>query len=89
MEKHEPVKSARGVYYDLTKSPYEYLTPYGDLFKFSSQKKVDIFTREADKEITRLMKLLDRHQLQNYIPTEQLQWMYRMVYHAIYQDMVK
>ncbi|MBO5870270.1 MAG: hypothetical protein J6Q89_05915 [Clostridia bacterium] len=39
-------RSRRGVYYDLTESPYEYNSPYGDLFKFSSEKKLEIYTRD-------------------------------------------
>lgn len=35
--------SRRGVYYDLSKSPYEYKDKFGKVFKFSSQKKLDMF----------------------------------------------
>lgn len=36
-------KSARGVYYDLEKSPFIYIDDNGNVFKFSSEKKLDMF----------------------------------------------
>lgn len=76
--------SKRGVYYDLSLSPYEYRNPYGDLFKFSSQKKLEIYTREITKEIDRLMKLFERNKLIDYIPYEIVQLLVRSVYCAFY-----
>lgn len=43
--------SRRGVYHDLTISPYVYKTPYGDILKFPSQKKIDVYTRQVDKTL--------------------------------------
>lgn len=37
------IVSARGVYYDLTQSPWEYIDDNGKVFKFSSEKKLDMF----------------------------------------------
>ena len=42
--------SRRGVYYDLTKSPYVYTDDLGKTYSFSSQKKLDIFTRKVKEE---------------------------------------
>lgn len=81
----KPVKSARGVYYDLSKSPYEYQTPYGDLFKFSSQKKLDIYTRDIIKEVARLDKALTRNNLIAFIPAEISQLLERAAYSAFYK----
>lgn len=81
----EPIKTARGVYLDLTKSPYEYRTPYGDLFKFSSKKKLEIYTRDIVKEIARLEKLIDRHGLGDFLPDEIIQLMTKAVYRAFYR----
>lgn len=86
---HEPVKSARGVYYDLKKSPYEYQSPYGDIFKFSSQKKLDIYTRDVAKEVERLTKTMSRNDFQNYLPTEYVTYMYRLIYHVFYNKVEK
>lgn len=81
----EPSKSRRGVYYDLTKSPYEYQTPYGDLFKFSSEKKLEIYTRDIPKELARVDKLVTRHGLDGFMPEEIKQLIYRSMYQAFYR----
>ena len=78
------IKSRRGVYYDLTKSPYEYNTPYGDSFKFSSKKKLEIYTRDIVKEIARVETLIERHDLQGFIPEEIVQLLIKAVYTAFY-----
>ena len=79
------VKSRRGVYYDLSKSPYEYKTPYGDLFKFSSAKKLEIYKREIPNEINRLYNLLDRHEMGNFLPDEIVIMLVNSVYRAFYR----
>lgn len=78
-------KSRRGVYYDLTESPYEYNSPYGDLFKFSSQKKLDIYRRDIFKELKRVDDLIDRHDLRGYVPEEIIELVRRAVYRAFYK----
>ena len=81
----EPVKTARGVYKDLSVSPYEYLTPYGDLFKFSSKKKLEIFTRDIPNEIQRLDKIMARHDMAGFLPDEIVILLYRAAYRAFYK----
>lgn len=76
--------SRRGVYKDLKLSPYEYTTPYGDSFKFSSKKKLDIYTRDVKKEIDRVSKFVDRLRLDAYVPGEIIQMLYRYTYKAFY-----
>ena len=78
-------KSRRGVYYDLTISPYEYKTPYGDIFKFSSQKKLEIYTRDIEKEITRLDNLMGRNELASFLPCEIIQLLNKAVYRSFYR----
>lgn len=80
-----PQKSRRGVYYDLTVSPYEVNTPYGDIFKFSSKKKMDIYTRDVVKEVARVDALLDRHGLRSCVPIEIVDLIKRAVYRAFYK----
>lgn len=80
----EPIKSRRGVYYDLTKSPYEWKSPYGDLFKFSSKKKLEIYTRDVPKEIEKVDKLIVRNNLKYFIPAEIVRLIKREVYRAFY-----
>lgn len=81
----EPVKSRRGVYYDLTKSPYEYESPYGDLFKFSSKKKLEIYARDIVKEVDRMNRTLERHRLGEYLPDEIIQLLFRATFRSFYR----
>lgn len=77
--------SRRGVYYDLTISPYEFTTPYGDIFKFSSEKKLEIYTRDVPKELSRLENLIQRNELQDFIPEEIQSMLKRKLYQAFYR----
>ena len=79
------VKSRRGVYRDLTQSPYEYVSPYGDLFKFSSKKKLEMYTRDIEKEIDRVNKALTRLCLEEFLPREIIQLLYRSTFKALYR----
>lgn len=83
------IVSRYGVYRDLTKSPYEFKTPYGDLFKFPSQKKLEIYTREIQTELDRVGKSLDRLSLADYVPGEIVQLLYRATYKALYDKVVR
>lgn len=74
----------RGVYLDLTKSPYEFKTPYGDLFKFSSQKKLEIYQRDIQREINKACQFLDRIGLEEHLPPEIVSMIFREVYKAFY-----
>lgn len=80
--------SRRGVYRDLSKSPYVYESPYGDLFKFPSQKKLDIYTRDIDKELERLQKTIDRLHLGELVPKEIITLLYRSTFKALYRKVV-
>lgn len=82
---NDAVKSRRGVYYDLKHSPYEYTTPYGDVFKFSSKKKMEIYTRDIVKEVARVESLVDRHNMRGFIPDEIIQLLINAVYRAFYR----
>lgn len=77
--------SRRGVYYDLTKSPYEYESPFGDLFKFSSKKKLEIYTRDIEKELARLDKAITRNNMESFIPVEIYQLLRKAVYKSFYK----
>ena len=74
----------RGVYKDLDASPYEFHSPYGDSFKFSSAKKLEIYTRDIPGEIDRLTKALCRLDLPEYIPEEIVSLLYRKAHQAFY-----
>lgn len=77
--------SSRGVYYDLSISPYEFITPYGDIFKFSSKKKMEIYTRDVKKEIDRVDKALGRYGVIEHIPAEIVALIKRQMYEGFYR----
>lgn len=78
-------KSRYGVYYDLEASPYEFTTPYGDVFKFRSAKKLEMYTRDAPKEIDRLQGVIDRNDLREFLPEELIRLLERTVYRSFYR----
>ena len=79
------VVSRYGVYRDLSKSPYVYKSPYGDLFRFRSKKKLDIYTRDIHGEIDRVSKFLGRRDLEYQLPREVVHILYRCTYQAFYE----
>lgn len=81
--------SRYGVYRDLSLSPYEYESPYGDSFKFPSQKKLEIYAREIQSELIRIDKMLERLHLEDYVPGEIVQLLYRSTYKALYRKVVR
>lgn len=81
--------SRYGVYRDLNQSPYEYESPYGDLFKFPSQKKLEIYAREIETELLRIDKALERLQLEDFLPGEIIQLLYRSTFKALYRKVVR
>lgn len=81
--------SRYGVYRDLSLSPYEYETPYGDLFKFPSQKKLEIYARDIEGELDRINKSLDRLGLRDYLPCEIVMLLHRSTYRALYRKVVR
>ena len=77
--------SRKGVYYDLTISPYEFKTPYGDILKFSSAKKLEIFERDIVKELKRLDQLIERHNLTEFIDVEIVALLRKAVFKSFYR----
>ena len=84
-----PVVSRYGVYRDLSRSPYVYESPYGDLFKFPSEKKLEIYTRDIQKELDQITKTVNRLHLEDYLPGEIVQLLYRSTYKAFYRKVVR
>ena len=84
---NEPIKSRRGYYYDLNESPYEYESPYGDLFKFPSQKQLEIYSRNVQKEVERIDKALERAGCKPFLHSNTVQALYRSVYRSFYSRM--
>ncbi len=81
----EETVSRRGVYYDLNKSPYEYLTPYGGLFKFRSKKRLSMYIREIEKETMRADAFLFRNNMCEFVSEPALKAIYKAVYLAVYR----
>lgn len=81
--------SRRGVYYDLEASPYVYKSPYGDSFKFPSQKRLDMYSRDVLKEVEKLNRQLDRFEIRERLPEEILQLITRTVYRAFYEKFMR
>lgn len=81
--------SRYGVYRDLSLSPYEYESPYGDSFKFPSQKKLEIYARDIQSELDRITKTVDRLHLKDYLPVEIVHLLYRSTYKALYRKVVR
>lgn len=75
--------SRRGVYYDKTMSPYEFKTPYGDIFKFSSAKKLEIYRREIIKEFERFDKYMSRF-TNRYLTDNTINDLTRAIYQMVY-----
>lgn len=81
--------SRRGVYRDLSLSPYEYHSPYGDIFKFPSEKKLEMYARDIQKELDRITKTVERLQLEEYLPHEIIRLLHRSTYRAFYRKVVR
>ena len=82
----DPKVSRRGVYYDLSISPYELQTPYGEIFKFRSQKRLDMYRRDIVKEVKKLDDLLVKHDMQGFLPDEIIQLLYKSLYRSLYRS---
>lgn len=81
----QPIVTARGVYRDLSMSPYEYKSPYGDLFKFKSKKKLEIYSRDIEKELKRVDALVTRHGLEDFMQQDAREMIYAAMYRAFYR----
>ena len=81
--------SRYGVYRDLSLSPYEYESPYGDSFKFPSEKKLEMYARDIQTELIRIEKAVHRLHLEDYIPGEIIHLLYRSTYKALYRKIVR
>lgn len=53
-------KTKRGVYIDLSYSPYEVISSYGDCLKFSSAKKLDMYVRDLPIVLSMVKTMCDK-----------------------------
>ena len=77
--------SRRGVYYDLALSPFVYMMPNGDILKFSSKKKLEIYARDIPREIKRMEAFIERHRLIGVLPDETINLLIHSMYRAFYK----
>lgn len=84
----ERIVSQRGVFRDLSLSPYEYKNSYGDSFKFPSAKKLEIYEREIAKEEVRLDRFFERNGLSNKLPIDVLYLIYQSAHQALYEKVI-
>lgn len=87
MEGDEAKVSRRGYYYDLSKSPYGYTSPYGDFYKLPSAKKLEMMERESGAAIGRVNKLIERNNLENFLPVEIIVLLHKAAINAVYDRM--
>lgn len=80
------IVSRRGVFYDLSLSPYETKSPYGDIFKFSSAKKKEIFDRDVIGEMLKVEKVLRRHGALYHLPPDVVEVVMRTVMRCFYES---
>ena len=77
--------SRRGVYYDLSASPWEYESPHGDLFKFRSRNKRDVYAKRVSGKIEQIQKAIDRYDLRDFLTEEMIAEIERAVYRSCYR----
>lgn len=81
--------SRRGVYYDLSLSPYEYVTPWGDILKFRSETKLKIYRRDIPKRVKKVRDLIDRNGLNDFITPDAKQEIEKAIYLSFYDIVEK
>lgn len=89
MQNDRPIKSIKGYYYDLSKSPYVWESPYGDTYKLPSQKRLEMMGKRSEIALHRLEKLLDAHNLREIMPEELRVLLAKYVILAVHAEIVK
>lgn len=81
--------SVKGYYYNLDKSPYEWVSPYGDTYKMPSKKRLEMIEKQAPVALRRLDKLLEAHNLRDVMPRDLVTLLGRYVVQAVYDNIVR
>ena len=87
MEKRPDV-SAKGYYYNLDKSPYVWVSPYGDYFKLPGAKRVEMMDKRSRDALSRLEKLLDSYDLKNVLSDDLALKLGKYIVQAVYEGIV-
>lgn len=77
--------SRRGVYYDLNVSPWEFKSPYGDIFKFRSENKLNVYRRNVPERIDRLHRFIAKNDLADFMTDALIREMETAVYRSFYR----
>lgn len=77
--------SRNGVYYDLNRSPYKFVTPHGKVYRFSSKKKLEIFERDIVAQLRRVDKFLHRNYIDGIVDECVRADLYRESYEGLYK----
>ena len=83
-----PDVSAKGFYYNLSKSPYAWVSPYGDYFKLPSAKRVEMMDKRAREALGRLEKLLESYELKTVLPNDLALQLGKYIVQAVYEGIV-
>lgn len=79
---NRPDVSAKGYYYNLDKSPYVWVSPYGDYFKLPSAKRVEMMDKRSRDALGRLEKLL------TVLPDDLARQLGKYIVQAVYEGIV-
>lgn len=80
--------SVKGYYYRLEKSPYEFTSPYGDVFKLPSRKRLEMMHRQTKEALARCEKFFARNGLEG-MPEELKDLTRKYVIEAVYRSIVE
>lgn len=83
-----PDVSAKGYYYNLEKSPYVWISPYGDSYKLPSRKRVEMIEKQVPEALSRLDKLLEKYELRDSLPPDLVTLLGRYLVNAVYNRIV-
>lgn len=84
-----PVMSAKGYYYDLEKSPYVYVSPYGDSYKLPSRKRLEMMHKYVTDELARIDRFLEKRNISEHIPDEIKVLLKKYTIQAIHEEIVR
>lgn len=80
------VQTRRGRYKIITASPWVYTRQRGGVFRFTSQKKMEIFIRKYNEREGRLDAFLNREGLVDLIPADLRVNLSSLVEESVYKE---
>lgn len=77
--------SKRGVYYDLSISPYRFETPEGVVLRFSSLKKLEMYKCRVKLFKDEISKLTKKHPALSFFKSSEA---WEQFYKKLYEEMI-